>query len=92
MSTTSTISPSSPAHLEPLVIGGGPSGDEFLDHRLAVVAAQGGADALQLQTHGDFKFLERLGRHVARMRIERVRQRDQVGFEQIIFLHAIDDL
>ena len=57
---------------------GGAAFDDLVDDRIAVAAAQDGADAFQAQAHADAEVFEGFGREVGGMRIERGR----IGVEQ----------
>ena len=78
--------------LEPTVAVGGTAGGQLHDRRVAVLALELCADAVELQPHPDLKVLQRAGRHVAGVRIETARQRREVDLEQLVGRHLVPPL
>ena len=78
--------------LEPAVLVGRHAGDDLLDDRVAVLRLERRADAFerQVQRLADH-VLERLGAHVARVRVERPGQAAQVDLEQVAHVELVDD-
>ena len=70
--------------LEPAVLVGGHAGDDLLDDRVAVLGLERGADALEREVELLVDHvLERLGAHVARVRVEGPGQAGEVDLEQV---------
>ena len=70
---------------QPFVLVGGTAGNDLLDDGVALGSGlQRGSDSVEVQPHLDFEIVERVGRHVAGVRIVGGRQRGQEQFEQLV--------
>ena len=70
--------------LEAAIAVGRAAGHDLGDARVAILATERGADAVELEPHADLEVLQRPRRHEARVRVEAARERGQVLLEDLV--------
>ena len=78
------------SHFDPAVFVGRSAADDLCYGRVAVLRPQRSANPLKAQLHIDPKLIDRVGRHVAGMRVEAVRQRRQIHL-QLLAAFELED-